>query len=108
MAVRNIETKDFEEVLTTSPWVVACFTRPNCPWCERVAEPVADLANAVSSNVSVVKIDRTTSPELAQRFSVKSFPVLILFKNGSIREASAGGGDNTLEWIEGLKELADA
>jgi hypothetical protein len=39
---------------------------------------------------------------------VRSFPVLILFKNGSIREASAGGGDNTLEWIESLKELAEA
>ncbi|HVV31988.1 MAG TPA: thioredoxin family protein [Vitreimonas sp.] len=108
MAIRDIQSADFDAVVAGSPWAIVCFTRPKCPWCARVAEPLAELAATVSDNVAVVKIDREASPELAQRFSVRSFPVLILFKNGSIREASAGGGDNTLEWIESLKELAEA
>ena len=49
-----------------------------------------DFANEIDGKVRVVKIDIDKNPNIAQRFSVRSVPTLILFKNGEILWQEAG------------------
>ena len=66
-------------------WVV--FTSPYCATCG----PVADRLRASDPGARVVKVDATREPHLAQAFSVRSAPtVLLADRDGRVRARLVG------------------
>jgi hypothetical protein len=66
-------------------WVV--FTSPYCATCG----PVADRLEASDPGARVVKVDATREPHLADAFSVRSAPtVLLADRNGQVQARLVG------------------
>ena len=73
----------FETEIEKHPGVaVVDFWATWCGPCRMVAPVLDDLATELAGKVKIAKMDVDDSPEVAQRFGIRSIPCLILFKNG--------------------------
>merc|ERR1719491_2760671 len=83
-------------VVQTGNWFVK-FYAPWCGHCKKLAPTWDDLATELKGEVSVAKVDVTADnaeTTFAGRFGIKSFPTLLLFKDGKMVK------------YEGARELA--
>lgn len=75
---------------TTGKWFVF-FSSPRCPHCTSLHPKWRTLAEELStehsdSSVLIASVDITKSPELAQRFNIKSMPTLYFFADRGMYE----------------------
>merc|ERR1719491_36299 len=83
-------------VVQTGNWFVK-FYAPWCGHCKKLAPTWDDLATELKGEVNVAKVDVTAEnaeTTFAGRFGIKSFPTLLLFKDGKMVK------------YEGARELA--
>ena len=75
-------------------WVV--FTSPLCATCG----PVADRLRASDPEARVVKVDATREPHLAEAFSIRSAPTVLLADGDGRVQARLVGAEAVEEWTE--------
>ena len=68
-----------------------------------VAPILAELAEAHSDKIKVVKVNVDIHTELAHQYRVVSIPTMIVFENGQMKESFVGY--HTLEELEELLGL---
>ena len=76
-------------------WVV--FTSPYCATCG----PVADRLRAADPHARVVKVDATRDPHLADAFSVRSAPTVLLADGDGRVRARLVGAEAVAEYVGG-------
>lgn len=74
-------------------WVV--FTSPYCATCG----PVADRLQASDPEARVVKVDATREPHLADAFSIRSAPTVLLADGDGQVQARLVGADAVQEYL---------
>ncbi len=80
----------FDEALAAHPRLVVDFWATWCGPC-RVLGPVLDaVAQEQADHVTVGKVNVDEQPGLAGRFSIRSIPTLIFFKNGEAVDTVIG------------------
>jgi thioredoxin 1 len=89
MSVVKVTKENFESVIATDKPVLVDFYADWCGPC-RMVSPLVDQIAEEHDEYVVGKINVDDDPELAQKFGVFSIPTLIVFKNGEIKEQSAG------------------
>ena len=89
MSVVKVTKENFESVIATDKPVLIDFYADWCGPC-RMVSPLVDQIAEEHDEYVVGKINVDDDPELAQKFGVFSIPPLIVFKNGEIKEQSAG------------------
>jgi thioredoxin 1 len=86
MASKNVvvfNQINFEsEVLQSSVPVLVDFTATWCGPCKALAPIVDKLADDYQGKVRVGKLDIDESPEIAQRYGIRSVPTVLVFKGG--------------------------
>ena len=78
------------EVLQADKPVIVDFWAPWCGPCRAVAPVVEQIATMRGGAYKVVKCNIDESPDIAQRYDVKSIPLVALFRNGRMERASLG------------------
>ena len=78
------------EVLRSQKPVIVDFWAPWCGPCRAVAPVVEQIATMRGGAYKVVKCNIDESPDIAQRYEVKSIPLVALFRNGRLERASLG------------------
>ena len=87
----KVEQDDFDEtVLKASVPVLVDFYADWCGPCKMVAPLVDELAHHHIGKLLVAKVDTDRAPEVAAKFSIRSIPTLIIFKDGVEIERSVG------------------
>jgi len=79
--VANLTNDNFEKSIASGISLVDFWA----PWCQpcRIQGPVIDeIAKETKDSFQVFKVDIEKNQGLAKKYSIKSIPALIIFKNG--------------------------
>ncbi len=89
--VRTLSSEEFHEIALRGPGpVLVDFHAEWCAPCKWL-DPILDgVAPRVAGRIIVGKLDVDEAPELAQRFSIRSVPCVLLFVEGKEVARSVG------------------
>ena len=97
------------EVLESTVPVVVDFWAEWCGPCRAVAPEVAALADQYGSAIKVVKVDVDANQAVAQRYDIRSIPMIGLFEGGELTKHAVGARPrHAIESELGLSRFATA
>jgi thioredoxin 1 len=106
MATVNLTRENFESVVTGNDIVVVDFWAPWCGPCRQFA-PTFEKASEKHEGVVFAKVNTEDEPEIAQQFSIRAIPTLMVFREKVILYSEAGamsGGqfDSLVDQVKGI------
>lgn len=93
MSDNIVHTNDsnFEaDVLKSDKPALVDFWAEWCGPCKMIAPLLDEAASEYGDKMSVVKLNVDQSPNIAQKFGIRSIPTLMLFKNGAVQAQKLG------------------
>ena len=78
------------EVLKSTLPVLIDFWAPWCAPCRTIGPVVEELATQYAGQLKVVKMNVDDNPQTPARYSIRSIPNLIVFKNGEVKDQLIG------------------
>ena len=81
MAVKNINAKQYEELILGSKPVMVDFWAPWCTYCRRIEPALEKLADS-RDDILIVKINIDEEPDLARQERIEVIPTLVIYQNG--------------------------
>ena len=81
MAVKDINAKEYEELILGERPVMVDFSAPWCGYCRRI-DPVLNKLADKREDVLIVRINIDEEPELARQERIEVIPTLVLYKEG--------------------------
>ncbi|MDZ4877161.1 MAG: Thioredoxin [Chroococcidiopsis cubana SAG 39.79] len=91
MAAAYIQDEtEFNTLLKTEPVLVVDCTATWCGPCKLIAPLIDQLAQEYGDRARVLKLDLDANQPIAKRFSIRSIPAVMLFKQGELVETLVG------------------
>ena len=78
------------DVLQNGKAVLLDFWAEWCGPCKMIAPLLEEVADKYENKLDVVKLNVDENPNTAQKFSIRSIPTLILFKDGAVQAQIMG------------------
>ena len=79
--LKEVMAPEFEE-LYTSGVVLADFFSATCGPCKMLSFVLNDVEKALGDKISILKVNFDQNKELTEKFEVKGYPTIIIFKDG--------------------------
>ena len=90
-AIKNCNENDFEnEVLKSNRPVIVDFWAEWCGPCKMLTPILEELSNEMKNEINVVKVNLDENQDLAMKYSIRSIPTLLLFKEGNLIDTKVG------------------
>lgn len=87
----EITDENFEtEVIKSDKPVLIDFWAVWCGPCKLIAPIVEELAAEYDGKVKIGKLDVDSNQQTSIKFGVRSIPILLLFKNGNLKDTIIG------------------
>ncbi len=92
MSEKVIELNDsnFEESINSGKVVLVDFWAEWCGPCKMLTPTIDELADDFEGKAIISKVNVDVSPSIAQKYSIRSIPSLLFFKNGAVEEQLVG------------------
>jgi len=75
---------NFEDLLNRDQAVLVDFWAPTCAPCRMMEPHLKEIASTFGSRVRVLKVNVNESPRISSRYSVRTLPTLLFFRNGQV------------------------
>ena len=82
MAARNINGKEFENLLQEERLLLVDYWAPWCGYCRRIGPAYDKIAQQYGEELNVVKVNIDEEPALAEREHIEVIPTLVLYRAG--------------------------
>lgn len=88
--VKQIDVKEFDELLKGSKPVVCDFFATWCGPCKMLAPVMDEVSEGFSDKAVFVKVDIDENAELAARYGIMSIPLVAVFDGGEEKAKTLG------------------
>lgn len=89
--VHTLTEANFDaEIANSTVPVIVDFWAEWCGPCRMLGPILEELAKEQGANVKIGKVNVDDAPNLSAKYSVRSIPMLIFFKNGEAKDAVVG------------------
>ena len=88
--VHTNDTSFEADVLKSDKPALVDFWAEWCGPCKMIAPLLDEVANEYAGRMSIVKLNVDESPNVAQKFGIRSIPTLMLFKDGVVHAQKLG------------------
>ncbi len=78
------------DVLNSEKPALVDFWAEWCGPCKMIAPILEEAASEYGDKLSIVKLNVDESPNIAQKFGIRSIPTLMLFKDGAVQAQKLG------------------
>ena len=102
MATVKVTDESFEQdVLKSTKPVLVDFWAEWCGPCRQIAPSLDQIAEELSDQVTVAKVNIEESPTTPSRYGVRGIPTMMLFKDGQMTSMKVGAmpKQKILEWL---------
>lgn len=82
MAARNIDRKEYANLMEEGKLVLVDFWAPWCSYCRRIG-PAYDKIAEQYGDIEVVKVNIDEEPQLAEKERIEVIPTLVLYREGA-------------------------
>ena len=90
-AIKNCNENDFDdEVLKSNLPVIVDFWAEWCGPCKMLTPILEELSDEMKNEINVVKVNLDENQDLAMKYSIRSIPTLLLFKEGNLIDTKVG------------------
>ena len=99
----DLNKENFDETIKSSKIVVIVdFWAEWCGPCKMLTPILEEISNDLKGKLLVTKVNLDDNQELAMRYSIRSIPSILLFKDGELVDTKIGlaSKPDLISWIE--------
>ena len=100
--IKNLNVENFENEVTDSEVpVLVDFWAEWCAPCKALSPILDEISEELKGKIAVTKVNLDENQDLAMKYSIRSIPTLLLFKNGELSDMKVGlpSKSDLLDWV---------
>ena len=99
--IKNLNAETFENEISGNIPVLVDFWAEWCAPCKALAPILDEVSDELAGKIVVTKVNLDENQDLAMKYSIRSIPTLLLFKNGELLDMQVGlpSKSDLVDWI---------
>ena len=101
--IKNLSLDNFDNEISSSDLpVLVDFWAEWCGPCKSLGPILEEISNDLKDQLKVVKVNLDENQDLAMKYSIRSIPTLLLFKEGELIDTKVGllPKSDLVEWLD--------